>query len=404
MCGIVINPQKVRANESRRYDRNVFLVFPPNHQSEDHSDPSEWDITVPEEEESATPASAAPSSNEETPIKPADEKEEQPSSNPSSPVTTDGNQQQPDNQSDKQAAASSDNTSDKSPTRKGKKETRVKKLASKKSNKKHRTKAAKPASGEEKAQAVKPLLSNKVQFDLPNSSIGKKVHFAMDRVARLAKSSGSSSSSSHSPSSSISGSNDSFVDSTPPNVLIDNKSNGHYKPIASTSMLPPNIKAESLPHPRRAPAPNPIRKADDWKVGSPHSQNAPQAAKKATSRSRPSIPFRYAPDDDDDDDLDSELGSSIDRGSAAPSSRQRLREFHTGQNTSCNGGSLAYAPSVADSDPASDQASNVDPVEKHGPKPSWYRTPSPWEPPSTPDDPNEEGDFDPALGITWRDV
>lgn len=397
MCGIVINPQKVRPNEPRKYDRNVFLVFPPNHRSEDYYDPSEWDITLPEEEGPGSPASVAPSSNEETPIKPADEKEEQPSCSPSSPATTDESQQQRQSQPNKQLSASSDNASDKSPTRKGKKETRAKRLALKKSNKKHRTKAAKSTSREEEAQAINPPFTKKVQFDLPNSSIGKKVHFAMDRVARLADSSGSSGSSS----SSISGSNDSFVDSAPPNVPIDNKSNGHYKPKASVSKLPPNIKAESSPRARHAAASAPTRKADDWKFASPPPQNAPSAAKKVTSRSRPGIPFRYAPDDEDD--LDSELGSSIDRGPTAPPSWQRLREIHPGQNTRWNGGNLAYAPSVADSDLASDRTSNVDPVEKHGPKPSWYRTPSSWEPPSAPDDPSEYH-FDPGLGITWRDV
>lgn len=376
MCGIALNPQRVKPGEPRRYDRDVFLVFPPNRR-EDNYIPSEWDITIPGQEETSS-AISGPSSpgNGESLIQAPREADKQQS-------TTANNQQNP---------PPSGDTSKTPPTKVGKK---PKKSAP---EKQRQSRAAESTSQNEESSGRKAAVAKKVSFDLPNSSIGKKVRFAMDFIAPSRASSRSPSSSSSS-SSTISGSNDSFVDVDHPNIPIDAKSNGHHAPKPPTSKLPPNVVAESSSRHRRENKPDPIRKVREWKVDSPAPKSAAPTVEGASRQRRPGTPFEYAAEEEEAD-LDSELGSSVDRGSAVPSTREQLRNFHTGRNTKRNSGRLDHPPAATDSDLSSELGSNVD---NSRPKPLWYRAPSPHQLPSVSDE-TEEDRYDPLLGVTWRSV
>ncbi len=375
MCGIALNPQNVEPGEPRRYDTDVFLVFPRDRREnrrENNYILSEWDITIPEQEERSSTVSGPSSGNGESPIQPSEQTDKQQS-------TTANNQRN---------SPPSDDTSNTPSPKAGKKS----KNSTSRKQRHHEVAESTPRNEESSARNISSR--KQVSFDLPNSTIGKKVRFAMDFITPSRASSGSSSSSS----STISGSKDSFVDASHPNVPIDANSNGHHAPESSTFKLPPNMVAESAARHRRDKRPDPTRKVREWKVETPAPKSAAPNVEATSRQRRPRTPFEYATEEEDEE-LDSELGSSVDRGSAVPSSREQLRSFHTGRNTKWNSGKLDHSPAVTDSDLSSELGSNVD---KSRPKPSWYRAPSPYQLPSVSEE--TEDRYDPLLGVTWRSV
>lgn len=371
MCGIALNPQHVEPGKPRIYDPDVFLVFP-RHRRENNYILSEWDITVPEQEERSSAVSGSSSGNGESSIQPSEQTDKQLS-------TTANNQRN---------SPPTDNTSNTPSPKAGKKS----KNSTSRKQRHHEAAESTPRNEESPARNISSR--KKVSFDLPSSTIGKKVRFAMDFITPSRASSASSSSSS----STISGSKVSFVDASHPNVPIDANSNGHHAPKSSTFKLPPNMVAELPARHRRDKRPDPTRKVREWKVETPAPKSVAPNVEGTSRQRRPGTPFEYATEDEDEE-LDSELGSSVDRGSAVPSSREQLRSFHTGRNTKWNSGKLDHSPAVTDSELSSELGSNVD---KSRPKPSWYRAPSPYQLPSVSE--GTEDRYDPLLGVTWRSV
>lgn len=373
MCGIVFNPQRVEPGQPRRYDTDVFLLFPRNRRENNYI-PSKSDITIPEQEERSSTVSGLPSENGESPIQPSEQTDKQQS-------TAANNQQNP---------PPSDDTSQTPSPKAGKK------TKNSTPRKQRHRKAAESTLRKEESSARKISPVKKVSFDLPKSTVGKKVRFAMDLITPSPASSGSSSSSSST--TTISGSNGSFADASHPNVPTDAKSKGHHAPRSSISKLPPNMVVGSAARHRQDKRPDPIRKVREWEVETPAPKSAVPNVEGTGRQYRPGTPFEYAAEEDDDE-LDSELGSSVDRGSAVLSSREQLRSFHTGRNTKWNSGKLDHSPPVTDSDLSSELGSNVD---KSRPKPSWYRAPSHYQLPSVSE--GTEDRYDPLLGVTWRSV
>ena len=404
MCGIVINHPKEQPDQPWRYNRDVFLVFPPD-RGEEPSVSSELDSRVSEAPDTAS-AVSDPSSlgNDKNPVLSTKEENKEQSDNTSLPPTTENKQPQPSNKASSDITASSDSASEETSTSTGDhpqqnlKGKKAQEPQSHKPEKQRRNKLAESAPRQKETAAPKSPPGNKIHFDLPSSAIGKKVRFAMDAFTRSDPSSNSSSSSS----SSLSGSVDSLVDTTSPNVPVDRQSNERPTPKSPISKLPPNVQASlSSRHPRDS-TPDRIRQVKDWKIDSPPAPAATSSNQAASPPIRPGTPFEYPPDESDD--LDSELGSSIDRGSAMPPTRENLRQIHTGRNTKRNFRKLGSAPPVADSDLSSELASKVNSSKEYGAKRAWYRTPSSYEPPSASNEPDEEDKIDPLLGVTWRSV
>ena len=362
MCGIVINPPDKTPGRPVRYNRTAFLVSPPRKHPNNWCKSSPWEVPISPIERA--PAVPAPSHSAvvTSPVRPTEQLEQPQPQLPTIPTALSPT---PDTVPAVERPGKTpsevnptETTSSKKQATKGKK---AKGPTASGTQELHTRQLEKVV--DSKGRQARISTPKKVHFDIPKTATVKKVRFTMDPVTR----SNDSATTATSTTSSLPGSDDSFVEWTPPNVPMGTKKSGRATAHQPTSKLPPNVVASSSSRPsghHGDSSLHPIRKVDEWNLSGPYTPPPTPVVRGSSPPSRPGPPLSYV-QDDDEDDLDSEADSTVDSGFVDLSSQ-------TAQNTTWNAGGLSPASPAGGSDLLSEVASNVD--EK--PKPSSYRTPS----------------------------